>query len=229
MCVDRDSVMVVGRRRHRRVPYSARPDEHRGPGRPDPPPRADTGQLSPRRLDPPTSVDSAATVGGVRCDQSVRSALDASVCAGAGGEDRSWCRPAHPPPGHRHARTRRRLLDRTRSDLSGYWVDGDIVHIGSIRIGAGASIGARSFLAPGSRVGKNAEVEAGSAVFGRVKASQHWAGSPAQKTGKAEPQWPSEDPPRGARWVPVFGVTSILLAGLPIMSIAPVSLCSSGG
>jgi non-ribosomal peptide synthetase-like protein len=104
-------------------------------------------------------------------------------------------------------------------DLSGYWVDGDIVHIGSIRIGAGASIGARSFLAPGSRVGKNAEVEAGSAVFGRVKASQHWAGSPAQKTGKAEPQWPSEDPPRGARWVPVFGVTSILLAGLPIMSI----------
>ena len=33
-------------------------------------------------------------------------------------------------------------------DLSGHWVDGDIVHVGSIRIGAGASIGARSFLAP---------------------------------------------------------------------------------
>ncbi|NLU62573.1 amino acid adenylation domain-containing protein [Rhodococcus sp. HNM0563] len=104
-------------------------------------------------------------------------------------------------------------------DLSGYWVDGDLVHIGSIRIGAGASIGARSFLAPGSRVGKNAEVAAGSAVFGRVKAAQHWAGSPAQKTGKAAPQWPSADPPRGARWVPMFGVTSILLAGLPILSI----------
>ncbi|WP_435278562.1 Pls/PosA family non-ribosomal peptide synthetase [Rhodococcus yananensis] len=104
-------------------------------------------------------------------------------------------------------------------DLSGYWVDGDRVHIGTIRVGAGASVGARSFLAPGTRIGKNAEVEAGSAVFGRVKAGQRWAGSPARKSGKADQPWPSEDPPRGRRWVPVFGLTSVLLAGLPIVSI----------
>jgi len=104
-------------------------------------------------------------------------------------------------------------------DLSGYWVDGDRVHIGTIRVGAGASVGARSFLAPGTRIGKNAEVEAGSAVFGRVKAGQRWAGSPARKSGKADQPWPSQDPPRGRRWVPVFGLTSVLLAGLPIVSI----------
>ncbi|MEE2033900.1 Pls/PosA family non-ribosomal peptide synthetase, partial [Rhodococcus chondri] len=104
-------------------------------------------------------------------------------------------------------------------DLSGFWVDGDVVHIGSIRIGAGAAIGARSFLAPGARIGKNAEVEAGSAVFGRVKSGQRWAGSPARKTGKADRGWPAQDPPRGSMWLPIFGLTSILLAGLPIVSI----------
>ena len=105
-------------------------------------------------------------------------------------------------------------------DLGGYWVDGDLVHIGSIRIGAGATVGARSFLAPGARIGKNAEVEAGSAVFGRVKAGQSWAGSPARKTGKAERSWPERTPPRGKRWVPVYALSSLLLGGLPIVSIA---------
>ncbi|WP_016935397.1 non-ribosomal peptide synthetase, partial [Rhodococcus sp. R1101] len=105
-------------------------------------------------------------------------------------------------------------------DLGGYWVDGDVVHIGSIRIGAGATVGARSFLAPGARIGKNAEVEAGSAVFGRVKAGQSWAGSPARKVGKADRPWPAGTPPRGNRWVPVYALSSILLGGLPIVSIA---------
>ena len=105
-------------------------------------------------------------------------------------------------------------------DLSGHWVDGDLVHIGTIRVGAGAAVGARSFLAPGARIGKNAEVEAGSAVFGRVKSGQHWAGSPAKKTGKADRPWPDQAPPRGARWIPVYALTSVLLGGLPIASIA---------
>src|SRR5690606_19254382 len=105
-------------------------------------------------------------------------------------------------------------------DLGGYWVDGDVVHIGSIRIGAGATVGARSFLAPGARIGKNAEVEAGSAVFGRVKAGQNWSGSPARKAGKADRPWPAGTPPRGSRWAPVYALSSILLGGLPIVSIA---------
>ena len=41
-------------------------------------------------------------------------------------------------------------------DLSGYWIDGDVVRIGAIRIGAGATVGSRSTLAPGTRIGRRA-------------------------------------------------------------------------
>ncbi|MEU4222306.1 amino acid adenylation domain-containing protein [Actinoplanes sp. NPDC026623] len=39
-------------------------------------------------------------------------------------------------------------------DLCGHWVDGDVVHIGRVRVGAGARVGSRSTLLPGVRVGK---------------------------------------------------------------------------
>ena len=55
-------------------------------------------------------------------------------------------------------------------DLSGWWIDGDVVHIGAIRIGAGATVGARSTLMPGATIGAGAQVEPGSAVLGKVKA-----------------------------------------------------------
>ncbi len=35
-------------------------------------------------------------------------------------------------------------------DLSGFWVDGDVVHLGPVRVGAGARVGARSMLCPGA-------------------------------------------------------------------------------
>ncbi len=55
-------------------------------------------------------------------------------------------------------------------DLAGTWIDGDVVRIGRVRIGAGSTIGARSTLLPGARIGKGAEIAPGSAVFGRVPA-----------------------------------------------------------
>ncbi|MBF6329502.1 Pls/PosA family non-ribosomal peptide synthetase [Nocardia transvalensis] len=105
-------------------------------------------------------------------------------------------------------------------DLAGYWIDGDIVHIGPIRIGAGAVVGSRSTLLPGAVVGKSAVVAPGSAVFGKVKAGQEWAGSPAVKVGKADYPWPSSTPPRAAGWVAVFGITSMILAALPVLGLA---------
>lgn len=105
-------------------------------------------------------------------------------------------------------------------DLSGHWIDGDVVHIGAVRIGAGAVVGARSTLLPGAEVGKNAEVAAGSAVLGKVKAGQYWAGSPAVKVGKAIHRWPDQTPPRAAHWIVVFGITSMALAAMPILGIA---------
>ncbi|GAA4472350.1 non-ribosomal peptide synthetase [Rhodococcus olei] len=105
-------------------------------------------------------------------------------------------------------------------DLSGHWIDGDVVHVGGIRIGAGAAVGARSTLLPGARIGKNAEVAPGSAVIGRVKAGQSWAGSPAVKVGKAVHPWPAERPRRATQWVPVYGLTSLVIASLPLLALA---------
>ncbi|WP_436838415.1 Pls/PosA family non-ribosomal peptide synthetase [Nocardia xishanensis] len=104
-------------------------------------------------------------------------------------------------------------------DLSGYWIDGDLVHIGPIVIGPGAVIGARSILLPGTKIGKHAEIAPGSAVSGKVKAEQEWAGSPAVKVGRARHRWPAHTPARAPQWVVVFGITSMALASLPILGI----------
>ena len=53
-----------------------------------------------------------------------------------------------------------------RSTSSGYWIDGDTVRIGGISIGAGATIGTRSTLAPGTRIGSGAEIAPG---IGRLR------------------------------------------------------------
>lgn len=43
-------------------------------------------------------------------------------------------------------------------DLSGHWLDGDRLEIGTVKVGAGAVVGTRGMLFPGARVGKRAEV-----------------------------------------------------------------------
>ncbi|MGN2642048.1 Pls/PosA family non-ribosomal peptide synthetase [Nocardia takedensis] len=105
-------------------------------------------------------------------------------------------------------------------DLSGYWIDGDLVHIGPIVIGPGAVVGSRSILLPGTRIGKNAEIAPGSAVSGKVKADQEWAGSPAVKVGKARHRWPDHSPARATHWIAIFGVTSMVLAAVPVLGLA---------
>lgn len=104
-------------------------------------------------------------------------------------------------------------------DLGGFWIDGDVVHIGPIAIGPGAVVGARSMLLPGTKIGRNAEIAPGSAVAGKVKAEQEWAGSPAVKVGKAQHRWPEETPARASHWVAIFGVTSMVLAAVPILGL----------
>ena len=112
-------------------------------------------------------------------------------------------------------------------DLTGHWVDGDVVHIGKIRIGPEARIGARSTLFPGARIGKGAEIAAGSTVRGAVKAGQHWAGSPAAPVGKDGKdakdalKWPSSRPPRSHFWATVYGTTSVILGFLPGLAALP--------
>ncbi|MDP9981283.1 non-ribosomal peptide synthetase-like protein [Pseudarthrobacter oxydans] len=112
-------------------------------------------------------------------------------------------------------------------DLSGWWIDGDIVHIGAIRIGPGATVGARSTLMPGATIGAGARVEPGSAVLGKVKAGQLVAGSPAERRGKAKHSWP-ETPPEhrliGRLWFAGFATASAVLALIPYLSAAAAAL-----
>jgi len=106
-------------------------------------------------------------------------------------------------------------------DLSGYWLDGDRLEIGAIRVGSGAVIGTRSTLFPGARVGKRAEVAPGSGVTGQIPTGQRWAGAPAAKTGKAERGWPKQRPPRTSRWAAVYGLTGFALGLLPLLPAVP--------
>ncbi|MDO5053118.1 MAG: amino acid adenylation domain-containing protein, partial [Pseudoclavibacter sp.] len=104
-------------------------------------------------------------------------------------------------------------------DLSGAWIDGDIVRIGPVRIGARSRVGARSTLLPGARIGRDAELAPGSAVFGKVPAGQRWAGSPAVRTGTPRRWWPAERAPRGRRWSIAYGLGSLLISLLPPLAL----------
>jgi non-ribosomal peptide synthetase-like protein len=105
-------------------------------------------------------------------------------------------------------------------DLTGHWIDGDLFHVGPITVGNDATIGARTTLLPNAIVGKDADVAPGSGVVGKVKAGQYWKGSPAVKSGKARHPWPEERPRRAPIWVTVYGVTSVLLGGVPLVALA---------
>ncbi|OKI13401.1 amino acid adenylation protein [Streptomyces sp. CB03911] len=103
-------------------------------------------------------------------------------------------------------------------DLSGYWLDGDRLEVGTVRIGSGAVVGTRSALFPGSRVGKRAEVAPGSGVTGQVPTGQRWGGAPARKLGKADRSWPKQRPRRRARWAAAYGASGLGLSLLPVLS-----------
>ncbi|MFH9887869.1 Pls/PosA family non-ribosomal peptide synthetase [Streptomyces luteogriseus] len=103
-------------------------------------------------------------------------------------------------------------------DLSGYWLDGDRLEIGTVKVGAHAVVGTRSVLFPGARVGKRAEVAPGSAVTGQVPTGQRWAGAPAVKLGKAKRNWPKERPRRGTHWSLVYGLTGLAFTALPVLA-----------
>ncbi|MFI6808783.1 Pls/PosA family non-ribosomal peptide synthetase [Streptomyces luteogriseus] len=103
-------------------------------------------------------------------------------------------------------------------DLSGYWLDGDRLEIGTVKVGAHAVVGTRSVLFPGARVGKRAEVAPGSAVTGQIPTGQRWAGAPAVKLGRAKRNWPEERPRRGAYWSVMYGLTGLALTTLPVLA-----------
>jgi non-ribosomal peptide synthetase-like protein len=106
-------------------------------------------------------------------------------------------------------------------DLSGFWIDGDVLHLGEIRIGAEATVGSRSTLLPGAGIGNGAEIVAGSAVHGVVPAGERWTGSPAHRAGRARRPWPEERPRRAPQWLLAYGAASAAMSFLPVLAAAP--------
>jgi non-ribosomal peptide synthetase-like protein len=103
-------------------------------------------------------------------------------------------------------------------DLRGHWLDGDVLHLGRVRIDKRATVGTRSTLAPGVRIGQGAQVAAGSAVLASVPPGELWTGSPAEFAKPASESWPAQRAPRGRRWVLVYGATAAALAALPVLA-----------
>ncbi|MGW3193432.1 Pls/PosA family non-ribosomal peptide synthetase [Streptomyces sp. NPDC001118] len=87
------------------------------------------------------------------------------------------------------------------ADISGWWLDGDTLHVGPVTVGAGARVGHRSMLLPGAVVGRDAELTSGACLDGRVPDGACWAGSPARPADETErlggAGWPA--PPQRAR------------------------------
>ncbi len=103
-------------------------------------------------------------------------------------------------------------------DLQGHWLDGDVLHVGEIRIGNRATIGARSTLGPGVVVGNAAEITPGSHVVGTVPADEIWSGSPAEHTGTARGPWSDEPAPSPRGPLVGYAVLSVLIAALPAIA-----------
>ncbi|GAA2823234.1 amino acid adenylation domain-containing protein [Kitasatospora sp. CM 4170] len=112
-------------------------------------------------------------------------------------------------------------------DLCGYWLDGDRLEVGQVKVGSGALVGTRSTLLPGARIGKRAQVVAGSSVTGHVPTGQRWGGAPAVKLGRAERTWPKDRPHRRARWAALYGASGAVLSLLPVVpAIAGLAVLS---
>ena len=104
-------------------------------------------------------------------------------------------------------------------DLSGHWLDGDVLHLGRITVRSDARVGTRSMLLPGADVGSGAEIAPGSAVFGEVPDEEFWSGSPARRLKKsARGPWDEQIPPKRPQWWIGYAVMSAVIAALPVVS-----------
>ncbi|WP_246257966.1 Pls/PosA family non-ribosomal peptide synthetase [Amycolatopsis anabasis] len=110
-----------------------------------------------------------------------------------------------------------------QADLAGWWLDGDLLHVGAVRVGAGARVGARSTLLPGADIGDHAEVLPGSCVAGPIPAGESWGGSPATRRD-ASPDWPEARPARSRAWLLAALLTSGLRGLLLWIAAAPVAV-----
>ncbi len=109
-------------------------------------------------------------------------------------------------------------------DLRGHWLDGGTLHLGPIRVGAEARVGARSTLLPGAEIGPRAEIAPGSAVFGPVPSGEHWSGAPAEAAGLAPGRWWDASPASPRRWVLAYAASALVIALIPVVAVGIAAL-----
>ncbi|ATY62591.1 non-ribosomal peptide synthetase [Cordyceps militaris] len=107
-------------------------------------------------------------------------------------------------------------------DCAGYWIDGDVVRVGSVTVGEGARVGARAMLMPDAVVEAYATVKPGLSVQGVVK-------SPLPPSATSSDQGSSHDgsfrPTKGSFGIGVcYTVALLLLDFLPILMFVPIWL-----
>ena len=104
-------------------------------------------------------------------------------------------------------------------DLSGHWLDGDVLHVGRVRVGRRRLRGHPQH--PGARhPGRPAAPRSRPAPpcwprSRRVSAGQ---GHRRCSAGPARHRWPDRRAPRGSGWVGVYGLTAALLACFPLVA-----------
>lgn len=104
-------------------------------------------------------------------------------------------------------------------DLRGHWLDGDVLHVGRIDVGADARVGARSMLAPGARLGDHAEIAPGSAVFGEVPDAEAWSGAPARRAGASRGPWELDRPANRPAWLLAYALVAGAIAVMPVLAV----------
>ncbi|WP_307033798.1 Pls/PosA family non-ribosomal peptide synthetase [Arthrobacter sp. B3I4] len=112
------------------------------------------------------------------------------------------------------------------ADLAGHWLDGDVLHIGRIRVDEHARVGMRSILMNDTHVGAGAEVAPGTSVTGEVPAGEFWAGSQMEHVGAAGTDWPSDTGEHRRPHVlsVLYPISLFGLTLLPLVSVIPGSL-----
>jgi non-ribosomal peptide synthetase-like protein len=113
------------------------------------------------------------------------------------------------------------------ADLAGWWLDGDVLHVGEVRIGARARVGARATMLPGAELGAGAQLLPGGCLGATVPDGACWGGSPAAP--QEEPSghnWPRRRPARSRAWAWRYQMSAVLgglllgVAALPSAVIA---------
>ncbi|CCB78267.1 Epsilon-poly-L-lysine synthase [Streptantibioticus cattleyicolor NRRL 8057 = DSM 46488] len=111
------------------------------------------------------------------------------------------------------------------ADVAGHWLDGDVLHVGPVRVDAGARVATRATLLPGAHLGPGAELAPGACATGPVPAGRTWTGSPARPGRDAvRSEDVSAGGPVGGRarwWRGAYAVALTGLGALPLVSLVP--------